>query len=110
MNGMIETYNKQRNEAENRRVAGFLRVDPDRSFHHSVLTHENDGIAPQTLPNVLELVRSDVISRHHQHLRVFIQQLAELLVVIQLLLCLGQFRSHRNAGNSSFSTEVVGRS
>lgn len=102
------TYYKQRNEGENRGVSSVLGVNPDRPFHHGVLTHEDNGIAPQTLPNVLELSGSDVVSRHHQHLRVLIQQPAHLLVVVHLLLRLGQFWSHGAAVNSTFSTVVCG--
>lgn len=84
----VETHNKQRNDVEYGVVAGLLSVDADGSLHHGVLPHQNHGIASQTLPDVLELSRTDVVGERHQNLSVLIDELAEPLIVGDLLVAL----------------------
>lgn len=60
-------------------------MDTDGALHHGVLAHEDDGVTTETLPDVLELVGSDIVCGDDQHLRVVVQELAKLRVVRDLL-------------------------
>lgn len=66
-------------------------MDPDGALHHGVLAHEHNGVATQTLTNVLELSGSDVVGRHQEDLGVLVQQLAQLAIVRDLLVGLRKF-------------------
>lgn len=84
-------YLEKRDEVQEGIVAGVLGMDPDGPLHHRVLPHEHDRVAPQTPPDVLELVRADVVRGHDQDLAVLVQEVAQLRVVRDLLVRLRQF-------------------
>lgn len=65
-----KNYHKERDEIEIGLVSGLLGMETNGSLHHGVLPHEDDRIATQTLSNVLQLVRSDVVSCRDQDLTV----------------------------------------
>lgn len=69
-------------------------MDLDAASDEGVLPHEDDGVAPEPLANVLELVRADVVRRGDEHLVVLIEELAQLLVVRDLLLRLRELHRH----------------
>lgn len=89
-----KNYDEERNEIEVGLVPCLLGMQADRSLHHGVLPHQDDGIAAEALPDVLELIRSDVIGGGDQDLAVLIEKLAKLLVVGDLLLGLRCLHSH----------------
>lgn len=61
-----------------------------RPLHHGVLPHKNYGVTAQSLTDILELIRADVIGGDDENLAIVLEQLAELGVVVDLLLGLGE--------------------
>lgn len=88
------THDKEGNEVEKCVVSGFLSMDTNGTFHHGVLPHENHGVTTKTATNALELVRSDIVGVNNKDLGEFIDELAELSIVILLLLSFCGFDRH----------------
>lgn len=61
-----------------------------RPLHHGVLPHKNYRVTTETLADILELIRADVIGGDDENLAIVLEQLAELGVVVNLLLSLGE--------------------
>lgn len=75
-------------------VAGLLRMDSDGALHHGVLAHEDDGIATKALANALKLGGADIIGADDEDLGVLLEEAAEFLVVLRLLLSAGGLENH----------------
>lgn len=69
-------------------------MKPNGALHHSVLTQENYQIVTWTLANVLQLVGFSIVGSSDQNLSVFVEKLARLLIVSDLLVGHGGFHHH----------------
>lgn len=87
-------YYEEWKKVQQRLVASVLRMELDATANQSILAHKHNRIAAQPLPDVLHLVRSHVVGRHDQNLGVLIEQTAQLLIVLHLLLRLGKLDCH----------------
>lgn len=68
----MKAYNKQGNEIVEGIVASILSMESNGALHHGVLTHQDNGVATQTLPYILELFGTHIIGGHDQYLGVVI--------------------------------------
>ncbi len=94
-NTVSRTYDEEGHELEELLVAGVVGVHLDAAADEGVLPHEDDGVAPEALADLLQLVGPDVVGDGDEHLGVLVEKLAELLVVRHLLLRLGPLDRHR---------------
>ncbi|CAK9179264.1 unnamed protein product [Ilex paraguariensis] len=91
---VLQAGQPQRNKVEVGLVAGLLRMDPDGPLHHSIFPHQHDRVSTKSLPNILQLVRSDIVGRGDEDLGVLIKKLAQLLIISDLLFGLRCFHRH----------------
>ncbi len=52
-----------------------------RNTHHSILAHQNNTLASQTLPNFMHLLGADIVHRNDEDRLVLLQQAFELVEV-----------------------------
>lgn len=88
------TYHKEGDDIQVSRIASLLGVDTDGPLHHGVLAHEHHGVRPQPLPDTLELIGAHIVGGAHEHLRILLQEIAQLVVIVLLLLLLGPLETH----------------
>ena len=55
---------------------------------HCIFAHKNDAFSSQTFPNLVHLLRADIVNGHNEDGLVLFEQILELVEVDRLVCCL----------------------
>ena len=56
--------------------------------NHCIFAHENDAFSSQTSPNLVHLLRADIVNGHNEDGFVLLEQALELVEIDRLVCCL----------------------